>query len=188
MNTSPDTRPPPSFVPWDIEIARINFGANCGPASFAAITGKEVCRVMGHFLHFEHSRWTNLTQMLWAFAAADYLTKVQKCILPARGVALVQWLGPWTQKDFFSRWSLPHTHWVAVEGNWIFDHTVGIWQTFTEWKHKTAPQFILEIPKATGWAVKYGLNVTRASESGSRHGETRQRLYQHRPSAQICIA
>src|SRR5437667_11469132 len=86
-----------AFVPWDIEIARINFGANCGPASFAAITGKEVCRVMGHFHHFEHSRWTNLTQMLRAFAATDYGTKVHKCVLPARGVALVQWLGPWTE-------------------------------------------------------------------------------------------
>ena len=26
------------FVPWDVEVARVNFGATCGPAAFAAVT------------------------------------------------------------------------------------------------------------------------------------------------------
>src|SRR5438477_13185199 len=90
----------PAFVPWDIEVARINFGANCGPASFAAVTRREVCRVIGHFPHFERVRWTNLTQMLRAFAEAGYSTEVRRRVLPAPGVALVQWLGPWTEQDF----------------------------------------------------------------------------------------
>jgi hypothetical protein len=153
----------PSFVPWDIEVARINFGANCGPASFAAVTGKEVCRVMGHFAHFEHSPWTNLTQMRKAFAEAGHETEVRKCAFPRRGVALVQWLGPWTARDFFSRWSLAHTHWVAVDGEWIFDHTTAEWQTVADWDARVASQFVAEIPRATGWRVKYGLEVSKGT-------------------------
>jgi hypothetical protein len=157
----------PSFVPWDIEVARINFGANCGPASFAAITGREVCRVMGHFRHFEHSPWTNLTQMRRAFAEAGYVTTVRKCAFPDCGVALVQWLGPWTEKEFFSRWSLAHTHWVAVEGRWIFDHTSGEWQTVEEWGGRVASEFVAEIPRATGWRVKYGVEISKAGPAAS---------------------
>jgi len=164
MNPSSESNRP-AFVPWDIEVARINFGANCGPSSFASITGKEVCRVMGHFLHFEHSPWTNLTQMLRAFAEAGYAATVRKCILPARGVALLQWLGPWTEKDFFSRRSLIHTHWVAVDGTWVFDHTVGAWQTLLEWEHQVAPEFVSEIPRATGWGVKYGVGVSKTGRA-----------------------
>jgi hypothetical protein len=96
----------PSFVPWDTEIARINFGANCGPAVFAAVTEREVCRVMQYFPHFPQRSWTNLTQMLRAFLEAGCGTQVQRCAAPSHGVALVQWLGPWTEKQFFSRWSL----------------------------------------------------------------------------------
>jgi hypothetical protein len=161
----------PSFVPWDIEVARINFGANCGPASFAAITGKEVCRVMAHFLHFEHSRWTNLTQMRRAFEDAGYVTMVRKRALPGRGVALVQWLGPWTERDFFSRWSLVHTHWVAVQGGWIFDHTVGAWETLLGWRERVAPEFIAEIPGATGWAVKYGVEIAQGRSGCAGSGD-----------------
>ena len=151
----------PKFVPWDIEVARLNFGANCGPASFAALVGTEVCRVIGHFPHFEQSKWTNLTQMLRAFESADYDTEVRHRVFPSRGLALIQWLGPWTERDFFSRWSLPHTHWVAIEGPWVFDHTAENWQCLREWAGTVAKEFVGEIPKATGWAVKYGVEVKR---------------------------
>jgi hypothetical protein len=166
----------PSFVPWDIEIARLNFGANCGPSCFAATTGREVCRVMCHFSHFLHCQWTNLTQMRRAFHEAGYSTEVCKGELPARGVALIQWLGPWTEKDFYSRWSLHQTHWVAVQGGWVFDHTVGRWQTLQCWQDETVPEFIATIPRASGWATKYGVEVKRLISSwlgsGSLHSHS----------------
>lgn len=155
----------PAFVPWDIEVARINFGANCGPASFAALTGKEVCRVIGYFPHFEHSNWTNLTQMLRAFDEAGYEMTVHRRAFPVHGVALIQWLGPWTERDFFSRWSLPYTHWIAVEGKWVFDHTVGSWEKLEVWRDETVPEFLSETPRATGWAVKYGVEVNRVEDA-----------------------
>jgi hypothetical protein len=151
----------PTFIPWDVEVARVNFGANCGPVSFAALLGTEVCRVMRYFPHFEHARWTNLTQMLRAIECADYDVEVRRRSFPSRGLALIQWLGPWTDEDFFSRWSLPHTHWVAVEGRWVFDHTAGKWQDLRDWAGGVAKGFVSEIPRATGWAVKYGVEVKK---------------------------
>lgn len=150
------------FVPWDIAVARINFGANCGPISFAAATHREVCRVMQFFSHFEEKPWTNLTHMRAAFARAGLETSTLRREWPKRGVALIQWLGPWSHRDFFSCWSLPHTHWLAVDGEWVFDHTEGCWMQKEEWARDVAPLFLQEIPHATGWAVKYGL-VSKSS-------------------------
>ncbi|MDB6033133.1 MAG: hypothetical protein JWM16_3471 [Verrucomicrobiales bacterium] len=158
------TASPPNFVPWDIEVARLNFGANCGPVSFAALSGTEVCRVISHFPHFEHSAWTNLTQMLRALDSARCNAEVRRREFPKRGLALIQWLGPWTRTNFFSRWSLPHTHWVAVDGDWIFDNTAEKWQTLREWGNSVAVDYITRIPRATGWAVKYGLEIKRKTE------------------------
>ena len=150
----------PDFVPWDIEVARLNFGANCGPSAFAAATGRDVCRIMRYFAHFEQSQcWTNLTQMRSAFEEAGYVTEVSRMKLPAVGVALIQWTGPWTEKHFFSRWSLVHTHWIAVNNGRVFDHTVGAWQTLSQWISDTASGFLDEIPQASGWSVKYGVEV-----------------------------
>lgn len=156
----------PSFVPWDIEVARINFGANCGPAAFAAVTEREVCRVMQYFPHFPERPWTNLTQMLQALAVAGFNASVERCVAPSRGLALVQFLGPWTAKQFFSRWSLVHTHWVGVDGDWVFDHNACCWQTLAEWASGTAANLIAEVPRATGWRIKYGVEVTREMQIG----------------------
>ena len=162
MKTASENKP--GFVPWDIEVARVNFGANCGPAAFAAITQREVCRAMRFFPHFPERCWTNLTQMLRAFATAGYTTNVHRCAPPPQGVALVQFLGPWTEKDFFSRWSLLHTHWVSVAGNWVFDHNACCWQTLSEWSELTARELVATIPRATGWRIKYGVEFTKEEQ------------------------
>jgi hypothetical protein len=152
----------PSFIPWDVEVAGINFGATCGPAAFAAVTELEVCRVMQFFPHFPERRWTNLTQMLRALDAAGYSARVQRRCRPSRGLALVQFTGPWTVKNFFSRWSLIHTHWVAIDGDWVFDHNACRWQPLLEWSAGTAAELMAELPRSTGWSFKYGVEVTKA--------------------------
>ena len=164
------------YVPWDIEVARLNFGANCGPVACATILGQEVCRTMRYFSHFEDGCWTNLTRMKQAFGKAGYRTRVVKQELPDSGVALVQWLGPWTSPHFFSSWSLLRTHWVAVQGNYIFDHTHEEWLTLQEWETRVVPRFLERIPQAAGWAIKYGIEVSRSGNSngvtfGSTTGE-----------------
>ena len=172
---------PALYVPWDIEVARLNFGANCGPSAFAATTGREVCRVMCHFPHFVTSNWTTLTHMRRAFVEAGFVVTVQKRALPTLGVALVQWLGPWTARDFFSRWSLFHTHWIAVHGEHVFDHTIGEWQTLTTWERTVAAEFITNTPRATGWSVKYGIEVYR--ENNACRGSTNSGLSRDMVSA-----
>ena len=155
------TETTPDFIPWDIEVARINFNATCGPSSFAAITQNQVCRVMRFFPHFEHHQSTNLTEMKRAFYTAGYQAEVVKQAFPKHGLALIQFLGPWTEKHFFSKWSLIHTHWVAVHGDWIFDHTEGRWMTTAAWDYSVGPAFVAEISRATGWAVKFGIEVNK---------------------------
>jgi hypothetical protein len=145
------------FVPWDIDVARLNFGANCGPVSFAVATAREVCRSMQYFPHFETKPWTNLTQMRGAFQAAGIDTVVCRRAWPTVGVVLIQWLGPWTKHHFFSRWSLVHTHWIAVERDYVFDHTEEQWMPREEWARAVVPLFLKEIPQATGWDIKYGV-------------------------------
>lgn len=153
------------YIPWDIEVARLNFGANCGPSAFAAVTGREVCRIMRYFSHFERSPWTNLSQMKSAFREVGLAIEVHRRAFPRSGVALIQWLGPWTEPEFFSRWSLLHSHWIAVDEGWVFDHTIGYWQELAEWKVTAAAEFVTDTPRAHGWAVKYGIEVVKSSSS-----------------------
>lgn len=157
------------FVPWDIDVAGHNFGANCGPVSFATVSRCEVCRVMRYFHGFEERRWTNLTQMRRAFAESGAQVETLKRTWPAQGVALIQWLGPWTERDFFGGWTLVHTHWVAVDGNLVFDHSVRCWLDRAEWVATIVPTYLAEIPRASGWAVKYGLQANNSICRGSDH-------------------
>ena len=149
------------FVPWDIAIARYNFGANCGPIAFAAALKMEVCDAMQFFPHFafENRRWTNSVQMLAALAEVGIAAERIKQSFPETGLALVQWLGPWTSRDFFSRDSLRYTHWVAIEEEYIFDPNAAQWMTLTAWSERFAPACIGEIPKASDWSVKYGFST-----------------------------
>lgn len=150
------------YVPWDIEIARFNFGANCGPIAFAVSTQMEVCDAMQYFPHFAdaHRRWTNSLQMGAALDAAGIHAQRLRQSFPTAGLALIQWLGPWTQPDFFSRHSLRYTHWVAVADEEIFDPNAGQWLTKSNWSSEFASACLSEIRSASGWAVKYGFGIS----------------------------
>lgn len=149
------------FVPWDIEIARYNFGANCGPIAFAVAAKMEVCDAMQFFPHFaiENRRWTNSMQMREALNAVGVEAERLKQSFPESGLALVQWLGPWTERAFFSRGSLRYTHWVAVDGDHLFDPNADQWMTLAAWSEAFASVCVREIPSARGWSVKYGFST-----------------------------
>lgn len=151
------------FVPWDVEVARLNFGANCGPTSFAAVLGLEVCSALTHFPGFVDRRWCNFSQMKQALRSCGVSFTVVRAALPKCGLALVQWLGPWVTTDFGGRKSLKYTHWIAVEGNWVFDHTESRWMPINAWQEEVAAVFLQDIPRATGWAVRVGIEVTKSN-------------------------
>ena len=153
------------YAPTDLSIASVVFGANCGPAALAACLGKEVAEIMRYLPHFEDEskRYTTLTSMKAALRAASVIFEVKKHQSPVHGMALIQWTGPWTQKHFFSRWSLRYTHWIAIDGEMIYDDYNGIWQPRDEWAKNVVPAYLCEIPQAASWAVKYGIEVEKSN-------------------------
>lgn len=151
------------FVPWDVEVARINFGANCGPTSFAAVLGLEVCASLRHFPGFVKRRWCNFTQMKQALRSCNIPFTILRSKLPKNGLALVQWLGPWMSTDFGGRRSLKYTHWIGVERDHVFDHTRATWMPFPAWERQVAAAFVQDISGATGWTVKVGIEVTKSN-------------------------
>jgi hypothetical protein len=150
------------YVPWDVEIARYNFGANCGPIAFAVTARLEVCDVMQFFPHFadEQMRWTNSLQMRRALASAGIQAGATERSMPKSGVALIQWTGPWSDRSRFNRGSLRYTHWIAVDEDHVFDPNAGEWMSSAEWATNFAPSCVDEIPGANGWGVKYGFATT----------------------------
>jgi len=151
------------YVPWDVDIARINFRANCGPISFAAILGAEVCSIIQFFPEFPDKPWCNFTQMKRALRSYGVRFQPLRAQLPSRGLALVQWLGPWTARDFFGRKSLNYTHWIAINNSLVFDHTVEQWLPLAEWKRDVAASFLQEIPGAIGWDVRFGIELKNSN-------------------------
>jgi len=155
------------YTPSDLTIAEIVFGANCGPAALAASLSMEVTDIMRYLPHFEDEtkRFTNLTAMKAALNAADVLYEVKRSEFPSRGMALIQWTGPWTQKHFFSRWSLRYTHWIAVDGDMIYDIHNGFWQHQDEWAREVVPTYLAALPQAADWAVKYGIELLKSNSN-----------------------
>lgn len=152
------------FIPWDVEVARINFGANCGPTSFAALVGLEVCSALIHFPGFIERPWCNFTQMKRALRSCDVPFAAISNKFPECGLALIQWLGPWIASDFGGRKSLKFTHWVAVESGRVFDHTTVEWMSVSAWREEVASAFVQDIEGATGWAVRVGIEVMKSNK------------------------
>lgn len=155
------------YCPKDVEISSIVFGANCGPAALAASLSRDIADVMRYLPHFEdeNKRYTTLTKMKAALVAASIPFEVRKKTYPSRGLALVQWTGPWTEKHFFSKWSLRYTHWIAVDGPMIYDIHCRCWLPIEAWESDVVPTYLKELPQAAGWAIKYGVETGNSSSN-----------------------
>jgi hypothetical protein len=152
-----------AYVPWDANIARINFRANCGPIAFAAVLGIEVCPIIRHFPGFPDRPWCNFTQMKSALRNYGIEFESLKAQFPNIGLALVQWLGPWTDRDFFGRNSLNYTHWIAINDSLVFDHTIDHWLSLACWQEHVAARFIQDTPGARGWGVRFGIELKNSN-------------------------
>src|SRR5262249_45228871 len=116
-----------------------------------------------HFPEFIDRRWCNFTQMKRALRSCRVPFTVLQSQLPRRGLALVQWLGPWISNDFGGRKSLKYTHWIATAGDQVFDHTEPGWMPMLTWEQQIAAGFLQEISGATGWAVKIGIELMNSN-------------------------
>lgn len=145
-------------APTDVITAYQLFGANCGPASFAALLSLQTCDVIQFFEHFEWRKFTTFRDMTHALGECgiDFITG---STLPDFGLALIQIEGPWTHMTGAARWSDRYTHWIGLCGNHIYDINTGEWTPLVTWTERIVTSLIAETRHATGWSVKRSLQV-----------------------------
>lgn len=167
--------PKPRFTLDDAVAASETWGANCGPGAIAAIAGMTLDELRPHMGDFEAKGYTNPT-LMWEVLTRLGLVwrkrpgRVDLDILPAWGVARIQWEGPWCEPGVPVRARYRHTHWIGVGLHEMrpiaFDincMSVGGWVPWSEWKSQVAPWLIREaVPRANGkWHITHVADVAR---------------------------
>ena len=164
--------PPPPFKPLRL-LTEAELDANpwaaCGQSAVAALLSASLVQVRHAF---PPHTWVNLTQMQAALTALDVTWKMGSTLWPPqRGLAQIQWAGPWTEPGVRVHEALKRSHWIAVRplGNVtiVFDVNVvgannnGGWSTEAFWREQVAPFLTEDIPKAYGtWHVRRMIEVT----------------------------
>ena len=78
------------FAPLDVRRAYRVHRANCGPASFAALVGRNVCDIMNLFPNFPEKPYTNIPRMHAALRETGIAFRRDSNRLPSDGLALLQ--------------------------------------------------------------------------------------------------
>ena len=162
---------PAPFIRFDgDEAMRANkeWGFSCGPAALAAVLNLRPVDVKPAFPQFPgyctpSAMTTALATLkqLHEWRIATHPPLVEQCdpmpdplaLLPARGVARIQWAGPWTEPGANVKWAYQHTHWIA---SWrdgdaceIYDINMGV-NPADVWVRDVVPQLLVAHPRATG--------------------------------------
>lgn len=173
MSTSPITAPPRRLLTSaDLDT---NKWAACGQAAVAALLWRPLEDVRRAF---PPHRWCNLAQMRQALAALGIAWKNGSAENwpPPRGLALIQFNGPWTAPGVPAVAALKHTHWIAVGSRLIVGASAGVtpifdvnvvgsdanggWIGDAEWRGEVVPYILEDKPKASGtWRVRASLEV-----------------------------
>jgi hypothetical protein len=164
----------PAAVGFTIEEAQRFYDEwrfNCGPSALCAVSGKrpeEALLAMPKFLERGYTNPKMMAAALTTFGigwrvlhAEDGAVNFPKneFRFPEYGLVRVQWAGPWTKPGVPVRARYRHSHWIAVDEDWVFDINcmcAGGWVPFTEWSSQVVPWLLNEVePKASGewWAT-----------------------------------
>jgi hypothetical protein len=155
-------------MPWsppDTHEAYAEWGANCGPAALAALSGLLVNATRRWFPSYPGRAWTNPSQMRAAIDAAGLRYEVPKLgpkEFPAYGFCFIQWEGPWLSPGVPIGAAYRNTHWVAtcLAGQRVYDVNAGEWIGRDEWEEDVVPHIVAHTPRATGgWFVRTHLLV-----------------------------
>lgn len=118
--------------PKDIEAAEEQWGANCGPASIAAILDRSLSETRPLLNGFDVRPYMNITHVKNALTAAGVKFQARLKTRPIYGLVFIQW-GGHEKKRVFAQYKF--THWIAVAGDVVFEvnapHLVS-WQEWTE--------------------------------------------------------
>jgi hypothetical protein len=145
------------YDPPDSEGAFQLWKANCGPAAFAAILGRPVMDCRPFFPRFPARPWTNPTHMRAALTMAGVAHTVSKAPI-TRGLAFIQWEGPWSGNEARVLEAYRHTHWLAVAGGMLYDVNAG-WLTAADWERELVPLFLAHDRRYTGWSVRTRISL-----------------------------
>jgi hypothetical protein len=162
-------KPERLFSPPDVEQASDEWGANCGPAALAAITGRTLAQVrpVVEASDFEQRGYMNPTHVKTALSALGLRFTVHGSWV-RRGLLFVQWGGPWLKPGVPIGAAYRNTHWIAVDGAWVYDvnasHTAhGGWIMRSAWDRPDvglAAWIMQHTPRCDGtWTVRTGLFI-----------------------------
>ena len=147
-------------VPPDIVPAIVNFGANCGPVSLAAVFEVFVIEVMKFFPDFPGRDYVNLADMRHALLASGARFDPVPSGLPVNGIVLVQLHGPWTRPGTPVAAQLRYTHWVGCRNGFVFDLNIGDWLEREEWERSGAMSWMRTVEGCTGFSERSALAIT----------------------------
>jgi hypothetical protein len=117
---------PPLFFDEAASLAaHEQWKANCGPHALASACGQTLERIREALLDFHERPWTTPTRIKEALVnlGQDYREDraLRTRLLPARGIARIQWEGRWLKAGVPRRVAYGYTHWVGIREGHVFD-------------------------------------------------------------------
>lgn len=153
------------YTPADADQARRDWLANCGPCAVAALLGRPVMDVRPLFPMFPQRAWVNPTGIKAALCRAGVqfgMTRKRSdgsAEPPRRGLAFVQWDGPWSKPDVPVIVAYRETHWIGIDGGMVYDVNADGWVTQETWRTDVVAMFREHDPRIIGWWLRAGIEV-----------------------------
>lgn len=132
----------PAFkLRWSFEEsldANEEWGANCGPHSLAAISGKTLTEIRAFVPGFRG--WMNPTMIGESLKALGVRYRIERprhgTMKLENGINRVQWEGPWLNPGVPARVAYFHTHWVAYVDGWALCTVIdpSLWTEYEYWR------------------------------------------------------
>jgi len=142
------------FAPLDVARAFELHGANCGPASFAALVGRNICEIMDLFPNFPERPFTNIPRMHSALRKTGLNFRRDTIDFPSNGLVLLQVNGPWTAPKRIDYESAYHRHWVTVRWGHVYEVNLESWVPRQVWEEDYLPDLLNRHEGSTGWSVR----------------------------------
>jgi hypothetical protein len=125
---------------------------NCGHSALCAVTKLKPEKVIPHLRNFDKKHYTNPSMMQQAIVELGYsFTRVYRCLgrgrarnpkYPEHGLVRIQFDGPWTASGVPVADRYYHTHWIAIDGEQVFDVNAidyGGCMRMSEWQEVIVP-------------------------------------------------
>ncbi len=145
------------YSPSDVVETAEAHGANCGPASFAAIHRSSVREIMKFFPGFPERDWTTIGDMRRALLAARVAHFDSGKTLPDFGFALIQLIS--SDQPLHGLFSLAQTHWVGVCGGCFYDINWRGWLPVPVWEKIILHQFAFRGEPVRSWTVRNAIRI-----------------------------